>query len=527
MNFLNSIRKKVLACNGVLLVILLLVLLFCVYELNKNQELLEKEERAVHELTEISEVEEKFVEFQLAATEFLLLLQNSSKEKRDKLYSEIYEVISSAENPETKALAEDLKKYHQQVLSTAAYFIDDNKMQGSIALKQSTVVSGKIFSTLKKQYKFHKQEMDNLIEEVHRSNNMVSFSLYALLVMMIVVGFGMSMFLANLISDGIHRLKATIEEIESTGNLTQRADIKSNDEVGVLASAFNRLIESLAAIVRDVTHKSDQLASAAEQLSSVTAQTTVGIQRQSDQIHQVATAMNQMSSTVQEVAANAEHASSSADEGNNEAMNGRNVVAKTIAEIGDLAKDVKHSADVIEKLKGDSENIGTVLDVIKTIAEQTNLLALNAAIEAARAGEQGRGFAVVADEVRTLAQRTQESTTEIEELVATLQNGAQEAVEVMERSREKAENTVSQAEHAGTSLDAITQSVASILDMNTQIASAAEEQSATAEEINRNVNAIQDIAQQTASGAEQTSTSSIELNQLGEQMRGLVAKFKV
>jgi methyl-accepting chemotaxis protein len=237
--------------------------------------------------------------------------------------------------------------------------------------------------------------------------------------------------------------------------------------------------------------------------------------------------MNQMSATVQEVASNAEQASASADDGNNAATDGNRVVGQTISAISNLASDVQTSADVIETLKGDSENIGTVLDVIKNIAEQTNLLALNAAIEAARAGEQGRGFAVVADEVRTLAQRTQESTTEIEGLVEALQSGAQQAVDVMGNSRDQAENTVSQARLAGESLDAITQSVETIVNMNTQIASAAEEQSATTEEINRSVINIQDIAEQTAAGAVQTAASSTELNNLGEQMRGLVAKFKV
>ena len=417
--------------------------------------------------------------------------------------------------------------YYKQFLQASAAFINDEKMQGSLLLNKSTEISTKILNSLKAQYNEHKQEVANIVEEVHHSNNMVSYSLYGLLVIMIVVGLGMSLFLANMISSGIQRLQGTIEQIENNNDLTQRADVNSNDEVGSLSAAFNRLVENLAGIVSDVTQKSDQLATAATELSAVTERTSSGIQKQSDEISQVATAMNEMSATVQEVASNAEQASSSADEGNNEATNGSRVVGQTISAISELSGDVQTSADVIEKLKGDSENIGTVLDVIKNIAEQTNLLALNAAIEAARAGEQGRGFAVVADEVRTLAQRTQESTTEIEALVDALQSGAQKAVDVMGQSREKAESTVSQAQLAGESLDAITQSVGNIVNMNIQIASAAEEQSATAEEINRSINNIQDIAEQTASGAVQTAASSTELSNLGEQMRGLVAKFKV
>lgn len=523
----NSIRKKVLVNNGMLMVILMLVLVFCLVQLNSNQKLLAEEEAAVNVLTEIAEIEETFIEFRMAGTEFVVLLQNSSKAKRDQLYKELHEIFNNSEHPEIKAIASDFDNYYKQFLQASAAFINDEKMQGSLLLNKSTEISTKILNSLKAQYKEHKQEVANIVEEVHHSNNMVSYSLYGLLVIMIVVGLGMSLFLANMISSGIQRLQGTIEQIENNNDLTQRADVNSNDEVGSLSAAFNRLVENLAGIVSDVTQKSDQLATAATELSAVTERTSSGIQKQSDEISQVATAMNEMSATVQEVASNAEQASSSADEGNNEATNGSRVVGQTISAISELSGDVQTSADVIEKLKGDSENIGTVLDVIKNIAEQTNLLALNAAIEAARAGEQGRGFAVVADEVRTLAQRTQESTTEIEALVDALQSGAQKAVDVMGQSREKAESTVSQAQLAGESLDAITQSVGNIVNMNIQIASAAEEQSATAEEINRSINNIQDIAEQTASGAVQTAASSTELSNLGEQMRGLVAKFKV
>ncbi|OOZ42130.1 hypothetical protein BOW53_00685 [Solemya pervernicosa gill symbiont] len=350
-----------------------------------------------------------------------------------------------------------------------------------------------------------------------------------ILVTLVVVALALAVgyMFANAITRPILKLSGTIEKIERESDLSQRVDINSKDELGLTADAFNKMVSKFQHIIESVNGSTTQLASAAEEMNAVTEETETAIRQQLSETEQVATAMNEMTATVQEVARNATSAASSTQAANAESSNGRAVVTATMDAIDSLAGEVEKAANVIHKLESETESIGTVLDVIKGIAEQTNLLALNAAIEAARAGEQGRGFAVVADEVRTLAQRTQESTREIEDMIERLQSGAGDAVAVMDESRSQAESSVQTAAKAGESLQTITAAVAEVADMNTQIASAAEEQSAVAEEINRNVVNINEVAEATAAGAQQTASASGELARLASNLQSLVAQFKV
>lgn len=364
-------------------------------------------------------------------------------------------------------------------------------------------------------------------EQQTTSTFAISFSLIGTIIA-IVVGSIVAYFVSRGILVPLKATNNILKDIaEGDGDLTIRVPVNSKDEVGQLGVNFNAFVEKLQGIIHEITGATSQLASAAEEMAVITEQTSNGVANQKQETEMVASAITEMTATVQEVASNAEGASNAASNADNEAKEGNKVVSSTSQAISELAQEIEESAIVIEKLKGDSENIGTVLDVIKSIAEQTNLLALNAAIEAARAGEQGRGFAVVADEVRTLAQRTQESTTEIESLIAELQSGAEKAVDAMSHSRVKAGDTVTRAQDAGYSLQSITQAVGTILDMNTHIATASEEQSSVSEEIQRNVINIQNISEQTFSGAEQTSSASAELARLGDRLQELVGQFKV
>jgi methyl-accepting chemotaxis protein len=324
---------------------------------------------------------------------------------------------------------------------------------------------------------------------------------------------------AKLIVQGLHAM--------SKGDLTHKVTMSGKDEFAWMCWEYSEGRKGFMGLVKDITGSAGQLAAAAEELSAITEQSNEGVLRQQSEIEQVATAMNEMSATVTEVSRNASSAATAAADADERSKEGCEVVNTTVQTINNLASEVERTSEVIENLKEDSVSIGTVLDVIRDIAEQTNLLALNAAIEAARAGEQGRGFAVVADEVRTLASRTQQSTREINDMIERLQNGANQAVSVMEMGRAKAEESVQQAAKAGDALSAITGVVDSIKSMNMQIASAAEQQSATAEEINRNIVNISEVAQETASGSQQTASASDELARLASDLQGQVAQFKI
>ncbi|VAX01474.1 Methyl-accepting chemotaxis sensor/transducer protein [hydrothermal vent metagenome] len=316
----------------------------------------------------------------------------------------------------------------------------------------------------------------------------------------------------------------SIADGDLTGNDLNES---GHDELAQLATTINDMNNSLREMVQKVTGSTAQLGAASEELSATTKLTSQNLYEQQSQTEQVATAMNEMSATVQEVSQNISNTAQSAEDANSETAEGRHIVEQTVGAIQQLSTQIESAANVIHELEQDSENINAVLDVIKGVAEQTNLLALNAAIEAARAGEQGRGFAVVADEVRTLAGRTQESTTEINQVIEKLQTGSRKAVEVMGKSVEEAQSVVEQATAAGTSLTTISTAVERIHDMSIQIAGAAEEQNATAEEINRNIINITQAAGEASDGAKQTATASDELARLGNELQDMVAHFKV
>ncbi|WP_107330628.1 HAMP domain-containing methyl-accepting chemotaxis protein [Metapseudomonas otitidis] len=342
----------------------------------------------------------------------------------------------------------------------------------------------------------------------------------------LLIGLAAAMLIALLIVRPLKRVIEVAQQI-SAGDLSGDIEVGRSDEVGQLLEAMRAMSANLRNMVGQLQGGVQQISNSAQALSAVTEQTRAGVNGQKQETDQVATAMSQMTATVHEVARNAEAAAASTHSADTRVATGNEVVRQSRGRIDQLARAMEATTQSIEQLSQEAQSIGAVLDVIKSVAEQTNLLALNAAIEAARAGEQGRGFAVVADEVRALARRTQQSTAEIERLIGTLREGVRRSVETMHQSESLVQKTVEDAGQTEAALNGIAEAVSTLHQMNQQIAAAAEQQTAVAEEINRSVTSIRDIADQSAEAMEETATSSTRLAALGRDLQAMAAHFRL
>ncbi|MDD0841920.1 methyl-accepting chemotaxis protein [Pseudomonas sp. Gutcm_11s] len=371
-------------------------------------------------------------------------------------------------------------------------------------------------------------DLIKLQEELAEQRNQDIFGMSVVGLLIAALGLVVIWFVGYGIARPLRQMVGMLNDIaKGDGDLTVRLQVDRSDELGQIAGGFNAFLGKLQGMIRDVVTSVQKVSDSSEYTADIAIRTNQGVQKQMAEIDQVATAVQEMSATAQDVARNATQAAEAANHADRSANDGKRIVEGTAKAISGLASEIGRAVGVVQTLARDSENINAILVAIRGIAEQTNLLALNAAIEAARAGEQGRGFAVVADEVRNLAQKTQQATEEIQSMIQQLQNGTREVVNVMEQSQARTDDSVQQAQIAAEALESITQAVSVINDMNTQIASAAEEQSAVAEDINRNVTNIGQVAGEVAGGADEASQASAELTKLAEQQRRLINQFRV
>ena len=364
--------------------------------------------------------------------------------------------------------------------------------------------------------------IDNLL---HESLMRTIIQIVLMVVLLVAVS---TILLKKIVIAPLEALGRALSDIsQGEGDLTRRLSVVADNEIGCLAGDFNIFVDKIHLLVQQVVGSMTSMSELIQDLVNVAQTTSAGVQAQGQETEQVAAAINEMSATSQDVSNNAANAAESASSADKEAVEAKAVVAMTIDSIGLLAKEIENGVQVISDLGVDVDNITSMVGVIQGIAEQTNLLALNAAIEAARAGEQGRGFAVVADEVRSLASKTQSTTEEIQEMITRLQQGTQSAVAVMQSSKEKGASTVQEVNKTDKSLEDIVLAVSTINDMNTQIASAAGEQTLAIDEISRSITNIADVADQTASGAQNTESSCVRLAELAQQINQQLGQFKV
>ncbi|WP_242198857.1 MULTISPECIES: methyl-accepting chemotaxis protein [unclassified Pseudomonas] len=420
-----------------------------------------------------------------------------------------------------------LGQYHQieermKSLSQANQVDDLRKLLNTELLSNSEQVNAVLTRLLELNNKMALTTNKDAEDQYNMAFNMV----VSLLVIATLLTLLFAWLLTRSITLPISQALEAAEEV-AEGNLTRPIKVDGNDEAGRLLAAMAKMQEKLRDTLQRIAGSATQLASAAEELNAVTDESARGLTQQNNEIEQAATAVNEMTSAVEEVARNAVSTSEASRNATTSAGDGRDLVQETVSAIERMSGDVQATATLIGDLANESRDIGKVLDVIRGLADQTNLLALNAAIEAARAGEAGRGFAVVADEVRALAHRTQQSTSEIERMIGSIQAGTEHAVDSMRNSTERAESTLNIAKGAGLSLDTINTAIVEINERNLVIASAAEEQAQVAREVDRNLVNIRDLSVQSATGASQTSAASSELSRLAVDLNGMVGRFRL
>lgn len=536
---MHSIRNKLLVLTGLGTALVIAASIFGLYQgwraIMSYESLM---------ATEIS-AERQIVDLQLAFSEQSrqwtnMLLRGQNETDRERHWQEVIElqeeimqgVTALATQLQHADVAERLQQF--EAAHERGYRALSEARDFYLQLGSAETADAMVMIVLQENANLLRQAVDLLAQNVNEDSRTVSAAArslmgWSVIALVVAVIFAFVLFLILVEREIIRPASYVVRELErlAKGDFSQPIEQLTQDELGRIAASAQGLQAQLGQALQQVSNAVAQVASASEEVATVSEQTNQGVSQQRHETNQIAAAMHEMAATVQEVARNAAEAAGAAEQADESSRSGSEVVRATVATVQDVAAGVEQVAEALQRLEHESLAIGTVLDVIRGVAEQTNLLALNAAIEAARAGEQGRGFAVVADEVRTLALRSQQSTQEIQDIVERIQAGTADTVRVMDMSRTRASGAVGEAEKAGEALEIIAQAVATIRDMNVQIASAAEEQSAVAEEMNRNITGFAEVADQTADGAAQSTRAGEELARLASDLQTVVQQFKI
>ena len=474
----------------------------------------------VRELRTVADLRNGMTTFRLMLRRYIAVPNDVNKkllmETIDTFLSDISKARTSLPTALSGQLEEahaGMRRYREVLVEVAGLFEQKQNMREQV--DQESKAMDKIMSGL----------MDTQQRLAHEDQHSAFIQMAVLTALALVIGLLASVVISRQITAPL-ALTVDLARRIAKGDLTVQARSARKDELGDLQNAMQEMAQNLNTLVQGIGNGVTQISTSAEKLSAMSEQTSAGVRQQKSEVDQVATAMHEMASTVQEVARNTTDASAAATLADQQARHGSTVVKQATVQISELAIAIEELGGAMNVLTQDSEQIGKVIDVIKAVAEQTNLLALNAAIEAARAGEQGRGFAVVADEVRSLAQRTQDSTKEIEALIVTLQQGTQAAATLMTSSRERTLDTVVLAQKAELAITEINQSIGTIQEMSLQISAAAEQQSAVADEINRSIVSVRDVADQSAVASEESAAATIELASLGQDLQRMTAHFR-
>ena len=452
--------------------------------------------------------------------DFMLRRDSKYMDRFDKQVASFDQALTQSFSLQEDQIRTGLKRYQQQ-------FSQLVQEEVAIGLTENDGLRGKMRTEVQKTEQLFESLGERLSEIAEQQENQIHQRLLVAVIVIIVLISGLTLIVSRAIHRPISYLTSRVQHIAKDLDLTQLINHQSGDEIGVLSESFDALIHSLRDTVQQVKDSAVTMNQASKHMASVTSSVGSATQQQQNEIGQAVTAMSEMTSTIQNIASNANDASRAVTEVHSDISEGKSIASLTSGEIQQLSEDIGAATEAIHKLRTDSESIGSILAEISAIAEQTNLLALNAAIEAARAGEQGRGFAVVADEVRSLAGRTQESTESIRGTLSEFRSGTEQVVSTVETSRERSQTVIEKAQQSSQILDTIYTNMSNISDLNAQVATAAEQQSYATEEISRNVQRVDELASTLTQEAHQAAQAGDELSDLARQLGHAVDKFRV